>query len=110
MLNFGPQGFLAPNVPQNVTLTNSAATSLAISSIAITGADQSDFSQSNNCPMNPAMLGPGDSCMITVVFAPTGTGTRTAAVAITDNGPGSPQNVMLTGIGVGGKPGLVGPE
>jgi uncharacterized repeat protein (TIGR03803 family) len=105
-LNFDPQGFDIPNTPQTVTLTNSGGAPLLITSIAITGADGGDFSESNNCPINPTALPPGGHCSITIVFSPTASGTRNADVTITDTAPGSPQMVPLTGIGVGGKVGL----
>ena len=109
-LAFGPQGVQAPNVPQNVTLTNTGELPLLISDIEITGPNGGDFTQTNTCPVNPNSLAPGDSCTITVVFAPTGAGTLNADVTLTDNAPDSPQNVPLTGVGVSGKPGLAGPK
>jgi uncharacterized repeat protein (TIGR03803 family) len=105
-LNFGPQGIDIPNTPQTVTLTNSGGAPLVITSIAITGADGGDYFESNNCPISPNTLAPGSHCSIEVVFSPTASGTRNADVTITDNAPGSPQMVPLTGIGVGGKVGL----
>jgi uncharacterized repeat protein (TIGR03803 family) len=103
-LSFGPQPVQAPNVPQVVTLTNTGQAPLSITSIAITGQNSGDFQQSNNCPISPNMLGAGDNCSITVVFAPQEPGTLNADVTITDNAPGSPQNVPLAGTGVSGKP------
>jgi uncharacterized repeat protein (TIGR03803 family) len=102
-LDFGPQGLNIPNTPQAFTLTNSGGAPLLITNIVITGADRGDFSQSNNCPLEPGTLTPGGFCSITVVFSPIGSGMRTADVAITDNAPDSPQMVPLTGVGVGGK-------
>ncbi|MGH8377725.1 MAG: hypothetical protein ACRER7_02120, partial [Gammaproteobacteria bacterium] len=83
---------------------------LSITSIAITGQNSGDFLEANNCPISPNTLSPGDYCTIAVVFAPTGAGTLNADVSVTDNAPGSPQNVPLTGVGVSGKPGLAGPH
>ncbi len=102
-LDFGPQGVQAPNVPQNVTLTNTGGAPLTITSIAISGTNSGDFDQWNNCPMSPSTLAPGNYCTITVVFSPTETGALSADVTITDNASDSPQAVPLTGIGVGGK-------
>ena len=109
-LTFGPQGVQAPNVPQVVTLTNTGEMPLSITGIAVTGLNSGDFAQANNCPISPNTLAPGDSCMITVYFFPVGSGTLAAAVTITDNALGSPQNVPLSGVGVSGKPGLAGPR
>ncbi|HUY14902.1 MAG TPA: choice-of-anchor tandem repeat GloVer-containing protein [Terriglobia bacterium] len=108
-LTFGPQGVSAPNVPQVVTLTNTGELPLSITGITVTGQNSGDFAQVNNCPISPNTLAAGDSCMITVYFFPVGAGTLAAAVTVTDNAPGSPQNVPLSGVGVSGKPGLAGP-
>jgi hypothetical protein len=102
-LDFGIQGTNRPNTPQLITLTNSGDAPLSITSSSITGTNSGDFDQWNNCPISPSMLAPGDHCTITVVFAPTETGTLNADVTITDNAPDSPQMVPITGIGVGGK-------
>ena len=92
-----------PNTPQVVTLTNSGDVPLSITSIGITGTNSGDFNQWNNCPTSPSTLASGDHCTITVMFAPTETGTLNADVTISDNAPDSPQMVPVTGIGVGGK-------
>jgi hypothetical protein len=96
-LDFGNQTVDIASAPKDVTLTNTGNIDLTITSIAITGADGGDFSQDNNCPSS---LGPNHSCKINVVFTPTTTGKRTAALQIADNAPGSPQKVSLSGVGV----------
>jgi hypothetical protein len=106
MLNFGPQGLDAPNTPQTVTLTNIGALPLLVTTVGTTGPNGGDFSEQNNCPMNPSTLPPGDYCSITVFFSPIAVGIRNANLTITDNAPDSPQMVSLTGIGVGGRVGL----
>jgi hypothetical protein len=95
-INFGDQGVGTTSNPQVTTLTNSGAGVLTITSIGITGANKNDFAQTNNCPSSVPSNG---SCQISVTFTPTGTGTRNAAVSVTDNAPGSPQSVPLTGVG-----------
>src|SRR5262249_49824374 len=87
-LDFGTQLIGTSSAPQVVTLTNTGAVSLTISSIAVSGADSEDFGQTNTCGSH---LPPGASCTISVTFAPTQTGPRTASLTITDNGAGSPQ-------------------
>jgi hypothetical protein len=78
-------------------LTNTGKALLKITSISVTGAAAGDFSQTNNCGTGiPA----GGQCTITATFKPTTTGTRRAAVAVKDNGGGSPQVVPLTGTGI----------
>jgi hypothetical protein len=97
-INFGNQTVgMGGNQGILVNLTNTGNIALTISSIGITGADSADFFETNICPSSiPA----GGVCMLTVGFAPTTTGTRTAALSFTDNAPGSPQTVSLTGVGV----------
>lgn len=96
-LNFGNQTVRIASSPQSVTLTNRGNIDLLISSIGISGANAGDFSQSNTCG---ASLAPSASCTIAVTFTPTAAGARAAFVAITDNGPKSPQTITLTGAGV----------
>ena len=87
------QGKEQCSAPQTTTLTNTGATTLAISSIKITGSIYY-FHQTNNCG---ASVGPGGSCSITVSFFTSGTGSFSGDVAVTDNGGGSPQQVALSG-------------
>jgi hypothetical protein len=96
-LNFGNQTVGITSSPQNVTLQNTGNINLTITSIQITGTNSGDFGEKDNCP---ASLTPNNSCQISVTFTPTTTGTRNAAVSVTDNAPGSPQSVPLTGVGV----------
>ena len=96
-LNFGNQTVGITSNPQYVTLQNTGNINLTITSIQITGANSGDFAQTNNCPGSVA---PNGSCQVSVTFTPTATGTRNAAVTITDNAPDSPQSVPLTGVGV----------
>ena len=96
-LNFGNQIVGTTSSPQNVTLQNGGNINLTITSLQITGTNRGDFGEKNNCPSS---LAPNNSCQISVTFKPTTTGTRNAAVSITDNAPNSPQSVSLTGVGV----------
>jgi hypothetical protein len=84
------------SLPQTVTLTNVGGAELDVTGITLTGPDPGDFAQSNNCRPTVAS---GASCLITVTFKPTAQGVRTASVSITDNAPGSPQTVPLSGRG-----------
>lgn len=104
-LNFGSQKVGTTSNPQNVTLTNSGDADLNISSIVTTG----DFSQTNTCPVG-GNLAAGSYCTIAVTFTPTAPGTRNGALTITDNAPGSPQSVPLTGVGLQGAVTLTPPS
>ena len=96
-LNFGDQTWGIKSAAKSVTLTNENNIALTISSIAITGTDSSEFAPTTSCS---GSLAPKGTCTISVTFKPTATGTRTAAVSITDNTPSSPQTISLTGVGV----------
>jgi hypothetical protein len=95
-LNFGNQTVGIKSAAKTVTLTNQGNIALTISSMGITGTNSGDF-DATKCPSS---LAPNGTCTISVTFKPTATGTRTAAVSITDNAPGSPQKISLTGVGV----------
>jgi hypothetical protein len=100
-LQFGTQVVGTSSVPQTVTLANTGDLPLNISGIAVTGTNAADFGQTGTCGTG---LAAGASCTISVIFTPTQSGPLTAAVTITDNGPGSPQSVALSGTGVSSGP------
>jgi hypothetical protein len=85
-----PQG--GTSAAQNVTVTNIGDDIMAFSGISASG----DFAQTNNC--GPA-LSVGGNCSISVTFTPTTTGTRSGSVTISDNAPGAPHQVSLSGTG-----------
>jgi hypothetical protein len=95
-LTFGAQPAGTASSPQNVTLSNPGTTSLGISGIILNGTNPTDFIETNNCPQS---LGVSASCVITVKFDPSATGSssRTASISISDNAPQSPQTVALAG-------------
>jgi len=101
-LSFGSQAVGNASAAQVVTLSNSGG-ALSISSIAVTGTNAGDFSQSNTCGSSVAG---GANCTISVTFKPTAAGSRSAAVSITDNATGSPQTVSLSGTGTATPPGV----
>ena len=95
-INFGDQKVGTKSAAVPVQLTNVGTTKLSISQIAITGTDGGDFGETNNCGTSvPA----GGSCTIKVSFKPTAQRQRSASLAISDDGGGSPQTVALTGTG-----------
>jgi hypothetical protein len=95
-LSFGNQNVGTTSGAKGVQLKNTGNGTLTISSIAISGTNAIDFAQTNNCP---GSLAPGAQCNINVNFSPTGVGTRTASLSVTDNASNSPQPASLTGTG-----------
>lgn len=102
---FGVTG--APSAPRNISVVNSRTAS-AVTGLGVTigGSNPGDFQIANNgCG---GSLAPGASCVVTVVFAPTGLGARSALLTVSDDQNGAAAVVGLIGAGVPGKIG-VGP-
>ena len=92
-LNFGLVQIGLTSASQTVTINNVSSHTVTFTSIASSG----DFSETNTCPTT---LNAGLSCTITVTFTPTKSGTRSGAVTLKDNCPGSTsQTISLTGTG-----------
>jgi len=96
-LTFTNQLVLSASTAQKLTLLNSGLAPLAIASIAVTGTNAGDFSQTNACG---STLAAGSSCTINVIFTPTARGARTAAIVVTDNAPVPMQSATLSGVGI----------
>jgi hypothetical protein len=83
---------------KTITVSNNTSATVTFSSIAITGANAADFTQSGTtCG---ATLAPQASCTINIQFAPTATGARTASPTLADDASNSPQTVTLNGSGI----------
>ena len=99
-LAFGSQTVNTTSTAQTVTLTNGSNVALTISSIAFSGANGSDFSETKTCPLSPATLAAGANCTISVTFTPSTTAPESATLTISDNNGASLQQlVTLTGTG-----------
>jgi len=75
-----------------VTLSNIGTAPMTINGISLTGSNH--FSQSNNCGGSLAI---GASCTVNVTFSTNQVQTVTGTLSFSDNAPGSPQTVPLTG-------------
>ena len=98
-----PTSLVFPNInvasksaPQTVTITNTGVATLDITGITASG----DFTETNNCAALFNVLNVGQSCSVSVIFAPTASGSRAGSLSISDNATGSPQSVALSGNGV----------
>jgi DNA polymerase III delta prime subunit len=90
-------GHVSP--PQVLTVQNAGSTDLLFSGITVSGVGRADFRLTPSCAA-AGSLRPGKTCTITVAFAPSFAGTRSAAISINDNAPGHPQVVPLSGTGL----------
>jgi hypothetical protein len=79
-----------------LTLTNSGTGNLTISSVTITGANSTMFTQTNDCP-SPVL--PNGACTFNVTFTPTNTTPDSATLTIFDNAAPGSQSVLLNGTG-----------
>lgn len=81
--------------PKTVTIKNTGNTNLTITSISISGANQSEFNQASNCTTIPAK----SSCPVTVTFSPVAPfGKKSAVLSILSNDPKKPNvSVKLLG-------------
>jgi len=94
-LTFATQPVGTTSPAQSITLSNYGEQPLSVF-FTIIGADPGDFAETNTCESSVA---PGATCTISVTFTPTGINGRSASLSITDNAPGNPQTIALSGVG-----------
>ncbi len=95
-LSFGDQTVALAGASQTVTVMNSGNTAAATSVASPSGTNASDFAVSGNtCGTS---LAAAANCMVSVYFAPSATGTRSANLLIT--AAGTVYTVALTGTGI----------
>jgi probable HAF family extracellular repeat protein len=99
-LMFGTTAIGVTSASKTVMLTNIGTSTFSIYGISITGTNTGSFSQTHSCGSS---LSAGASCGIYVRFKPTASGTRTAALSVSDSAAGTPQTVSLTGVGTTAK-------
>jgi hypothetical protein len=84
-----------------VTLLNTGGSTLTVASVTITGANSTDFTQTNNC--SAGLAAATGQCKINISFKPSVTGARNANLVVTHNSgnvAGSTSQLALSGIGV----------
>jgi hypothetical protein len=96
-LDFGAQTVNSSGAAQTVTLTNSGTAALSVTGVNISGSNPTEFAQTNTCGSSVAG---GSNCTISITFRPTSVGAKTASLTISDNGPGNPHAIALSGTGV----------
>src|SRR5208337_4056419 len=99
-LSFNGQIQNTTSASQTVTLSNIGNATLNITGFSVMGNNPGDFPESSSCGSS---LAAGNYCTFTISFQPSGTGSRSASLVITDNSnnvTGSQQSVTLTGTGL----------
>ena len=94
--DFGNQAVGAASTAQDFTITNSTSQTVTFTTIGFTGTN-SDFSDTTDCG---ATLASGAVCTVHVTFTAGAVGARSGTLSLSDDAPGSPQTVGLTGTGV----------
>jgi hypothetical protein len=93
---FGTQAVGVTTPAQTVTITNNGLNAVSISGISA-GADYNVTT--DNCS-GGAALNTNDTCTVLVTFTPGSSGSDPGTLTISDDDPGSPQHLDLTGQGV----------
>jgi hypothetical protein len=95
-VDFGNVGFF--NLAKaKVTLQNTGTGKLTISNISLRRGPGTDWDDMFFLSLCGSSLAPGKSCAIYVFYFAHESGTKTATLIISDNAPGAPQEVTLTG-------------
>ena len=81
-LTFATQAVGTSSLGQSVVLT-ATGFDLNISGITFAGTNPGDFTETDTCPRG--ILASGNTCSVSVSFAPTAGGTRTGSLVISDN-------------------------
>jgi len=95
--SFIPVSQGATEGPVPITLTSNGTAPLHVSSVALSGTNPGDFSQTNNCV--GTALAVNATCTINVSFTPSAETARTATLVVTDDAVVAMQSVPLQGTG-----------
>ena len=92
-LTFAAQQVATQSAAKTITITSSGDAPVTFGTPAITG----DFTETDTCANQTIAV--NATCTVSVVFAPTATGTRTGLLTIYANVAGGQATVSLTGVG-----------
>ena len=95
ILSFGTVTEGTTNGPQTLTITNSGAGTLHISSVVLGGTNAADFTMTTAC--SGAALAVNAACTVSLTFSPVSASQHTATITLTDDAPGSPQVINVGG-------------
>ena len=98
-LTFGNVLIGKKSTGKSVTFTNTSGVSIMISSIQLTGVNQTDYSYTTTCPIAPATLAAGKNCTATIFFTPTLVGGETVTIIFYGNFTLLRQGALVNGVG-----------
>jgi len=99
--DFGTQIVGLQGTVQRLYLQNTQRTPLQITTVsAVSGTNAADFVvQATSTCKSSTTVAAGGKCFLEIQFTPGAAGSRSASLTITDNGPGSPRTLNMTGTG-----------
>jgi hypothetical protein len=100
-MTFAPQLIGATSPAQSITLSNYGTATVNLAGITVSA----DFGVTDNCGSS---LASAASCTANVTSTPSAAGKYSGTLSVTDNAPGSPQTVSLSGAGSTGAYKLTG--
>jgi mono/diheme cytochrome c family protein len=80
-VTFASTALTTVSAAQTLTISNAGTAALTLTSIALSGANATDFTQGGTCS-TATTVPAGGSCTVTVGFKPTATGSRTATLTV----------------------------
>lgn len=80
-LTFASVAVGSTSAPQSVTLTNTLANAITLTSVKV----GLHFAQTNNCPISPSTLAAGGTCTFSVTYSPIAPGTTSGGVTVAFN-------------------------
>lgn len=87
--NFSDTAVGGASIPQRFLVTNTGAGDLVIGTVSLSGTDAGQFAvQSDTCSAMTIVA--SDTCSVYVLFQPTAAGTKSAALNVPSNAPGTP--------------------
>jgi hypothetical protein len=96
-VNLGSIPVGGTSLPKTITIKNTGTSDLIISSMTMSGLNESEFSQTHDC----MTVTKGSSCTALVTFIPLSIGNKNALISISSNDPKKQVvNVKLTGQGI----------
>ena len=94
-LTFATEALSTKSAAQQVTVTNFGSSAVSVPPIIISGANQADFSEVDNCEGQTLAASGGNSCTINVTFKASVAGAESAELSV---GGGQPVNLSGAGI------------
>ncbi len=84
------------STPMSVTVTNAGTAALHLTSAVLGGANANEFTLAD--PTCGTAIAASGSCTIVLTFTPLSVGVHAASITLTDDAPGSPQVINITGM------------